>query len=207
MPCQSAGKAENREYSHMYHEQWIQFFWDLTSLPPYHAALKPTLHLRKAEEEEAPRIWHTIERAYEMDQTWSVNLRKHLEALEETVMKGYPESKLEYLVLEDGKRVIAVSGIHPKAGSTPQLFTGVCVEDEYRCRGLGTLLLHASLTALAEAGLKEAFVVTRQRTNAARFLYTKFNSTSSTITDFDKSPKDKNWQLQQEAKLYKGQKF
>ena len=51
---------------------------------------------------------------------------------------------------------------------------GVCVLNEYRCRGLGTYLLHDSLRRLHERGLEEARLVTRKGLPADRYLYPKF---------------------------------
>ena len=59
---------------------------------------------------------------------------------------------------------------------------GVCVLNEYRCRGLGTFILHESLRRLKERGLEEARVVTRKGLPADRYLYPKFGGLRDVLT-------------------------
>jgi ribosomal protein S18 acetylase RimI-like enzyme len=50
---------------------------------------------------------------------------------------------------------------------------------EYRNRGFGTRLLEQSLTKLRAAGLQEAVGIAHENAPVTKFLYPKFNSTSS----------------------------
>ena len=59
------------------------------------------------------------------------------------------------------------------------LTPGPCVSMEYRNRGFGTRLLEQSLTKLREAGLKEAIGIAHENAPVTKFLYPKFNGTSS----------------------------
>jgi ribosomal protein S18 acetylase RimI-like enzyme len=50
---------------------------------------------------------------------------------------------------------------------------------EYRNRGFGTRLLEQALTRLRDAGLTHATGVAKENLPVSRFLYRKFNATSS----------------------------
>jgi len=168
----------------MYRDQWIKFTWDIKALPAFEPQLRASMRIRKAvDDDPIDKIWGCTERAFEMDQGWSVNLKQILERLEQSVRKGLDGGEKTALLLEDGKRFVGVSVIDPKNANGPHLVTGICVEDEYRCRGYGTALLHATLTALSEAGLAEAYVLSRVKVNASKYLYPKFGSKSAPLPE------------------------
>jgi ribosomal protein S18 acetylase RimI-like enzyme len=53
---------------------------------------------------------------------------------------------------------------------------------EYRNRGIGSRLLHASLEALGGRGVSVASGVTRAKTVAARHVYPKFGGVAESIS-------------------------
>jgi ribosomal protein S18 acetylase RimI-like enzyme len=67
------------------------------------------------------------------------------------------------------------------------LLSGPCILPEYRNRGIGSTLLHSSLAFLRDAGLARASGVTKEGVPAAKFIYTKFNSTGAPY-DFEPQP-------------------
>jgi ribosomal protein S18 acetylase RimI-like enzyme len=169
----------------MFLQQKLRFTWDLTTLPTYEPKLKSTMKLHDlGPNADIDAIWTTIERSHATDQSWGVGLKERLKQLEDYVHYGINDAKLTFMAIEDGPRYIAVSGLHPVAGTEmPQLITGVCVTNEYRCRGLGTALLYASLKFLKDAGLNQASVITKERLTASKYLYPKFDSASEIIRD------------------------
>ena len=70
--------------------------------------------------------------------------------------------------------MIGTSAFRDSGDKVSNLPLGVCVLNEYRCRGLGTYLLYDSLRRLRDRGLKEARLVTRKGLPADRYLYSKF---------------------------------
>jgi ribosomal protein S18 acetylase RimI-like enzyme len=161
----------------MFRDQWIRFTWDLEKLPSYTPKLKTTMRLVETGDEELPRIWEAVSRSYSSDLGWNIGLAKRLEYLDEKIHKGADDKALAFIVLEDGPRVVGASVLVPKPEeSEPHFLSGVCVVNEYRCRGYGTALLHASLKLLADRGQKQVRVVTKSRTAAEKHLYPKFGS-------------------------------
>lgn len=160
---------------------WTQFNWDLTSLsdnPPEHQV---RADLRLAEKEDVEKVWVTLESCFYTDQGWSVGLRDKLKDMRELVEEGIEDKRMSCYILEDGPRIIGVSGMIEKEDFARTLATGVCVLQEYRCRGVGTLLLYHTLKYLKGKGLKSASVVTRSNVAAAKFLYPKFGSVSEQL--------------------------
>jgi len=161
----------------MYRPHWIQFSWNLKLLPaeaPGHSV--KSVELRKAGPDDAMAVWTFMERAYTTDLAWGMTLAERLKKLKDAVFEGIEDKNVEFWVADHGRKIIGGSGLLLDAGAPVQMVTGVCVMEEYRCRGLGGWLLHASLKRLAETGLESAAVVTRSNTHAARYLYRKFSS-------------------------------
>jgi GNAT superfamily N-acetyltransferase len=52
---------------------------------------------------------------------------------------------------------------------------------EYRNRGIGSRLLHASLAALAEAGVTTPFGITRDKTVASKHVFPKYGGISERV--------------------------
>jgi N-acetylglutamate synthase-like GNAT family acetyltransferase len=169
----------------MYRPQWIRFSWDLKKLPaeaPPHEV--KSVELRKAEPDDAHAVWTFLERAFATEQAWGMTLKERMKHLKDAVFQGIEEKNVEYWLLEHGKKIVAGTGLLLDAGAPMQLISGICVMEEYRCRGLGTWLLHAGLKRMADAGLASAAVVTRSNTHAARYLYPKFAATSAPVEAF-----------------------
>ena len=178
----------------MFLDQWIRFTWNLKQLPEQEPAAEGRVRLRQLDErDDLPRIWRALERAYATDPGWGSGRQKRLTVLRKAVFDGVGEARPKFFVMEDGSRMVGVSGW--SAQTTPELLTGICIVEEYRCRGYGALLLHATLKQLAKEGLARASVVTKTKINASKFLYPKFDSTSELVSEEERVP-----QIKEEAK-------
>jgi len=161
----------------------VKFIWDLKQLPAAAPKMSRPLNLRPAVPGEEEMIWTTLERSLMSDPSWTMGLKSRLEELRLIVNKGFAEKQVEVLALEDGNRFIGVSGLIADPVQQRHLITGVHILNEYRCRGAGTTLLHASLKNLKDKGLTEASVVTRANIAASRFLYPKFGSKKESLDE------------------------
>jgi ribosomal protein S18 acetylase RimI-like enzyme len=162
----------------MFRPEWIKFTWDLAKLPAFEKKLGPNMEIRPGLPSEKDKIWTAVERSYQAEQGWGILLPSRLKELKELVYKGLDEGFLEVLVLEDGKRIVGASGMIVQADTPRQLATGICVTEEYRCRGFGAAVLYQSLKFLAEKKVEHAAVVTRSNVAAHKYLYEKFGSHS-----------------------------
>ncbi|MFZ5806557.1 MAG: GNAT family N-acetyltransferase [Verrucomicrobiota bacterium] len=171
----------------MFWDQAIQCTWNLKNLPSQEPSLPPRLKVREAaQEDDLEDIWSVIERSYCADQGWSRDIKSKLEQLRAAVFIRNEEDRLRFLLLMDGKRIVGASGVNPSGD--PQIVTGICVVEEYRCRGYGTALLYATLKHLANAGLMEASAMTQDGIASVRHLCPKFGGQSKVC---EKSPEEK----------------
>lgn len=133
---------------------------------------KPFL-LREAGEQEMEDAVRVVQAGYNLDPEWS-GCAKHID---EVILPGVRrafDGDPTCLFLQHGNRVIAASAYAPDPENGIHLVSGPCVLIEYRNRGLGGALLHATLEALRERGVTEACGQVRPGTPSAKFLCSKF---------------------------------
>ena len=155
---------------------WVQFTWDLKKLPADAPKLDARYAAEAATPDERTLLLAAITRSMSMEPAWSDDLSARVKLAEEIVANEWPAGEVTFIVIKHGARIIAASAIRDSGDKVSNLPLGVCVLNEYRCRGLGTYLLHESLRRLRERGLEEARVVTRKGLPADRYLYPKFGA-------------------------------
>lgn len=174
----------------MFFEQWIRFTWNLKNLPKHEPKLFGKAKIEIAtDRDDLDIICNTIESAYKTDPGWNHGFEERMAKIREAIFEKNETEKLLFYLLIDGKRIVGISGLRVK--SIPQLVTGVCVIDEYRCRGYGTALLYTTLKHLADAGLSEAEVITKPKVVAGRYLYPKFGGKMTTVEGSKPKLRDK----------------
>jgi ribosomal protein S18 acetylase RimI-like enzyme len=159
---------------------WVQFSWDLTSLPTTVPALESRYVVNSATVADSDLLQAAIERSYTMEQAWNNHLNLRLSQIRRSIHEDLPVGKVTYIVIRHGARIIGGSGIREGSEDNSIHFvSGVCVLNEYRCRGLGTFLLYESLRQLKEKGIKTVRAITKKGVTAERYLYPKFNGVRS----------------------------
>ncbi len=151
----------------------VRFRWKLADLASGAAAMPGPYTLRPAGEQEMDEALRVIQASYNLDPEWS-GCAKHID---EVVLPGAQrafEGEATCLFLLHGNRVIAASAYDPEPADGVHLVSGPCVLIEYRNRGIGGALLHATLEALRSHGVTEACGQVRPGTPSAKFLCTKF---------------------------------
>ncbi|MFZ4682886.1 MAG: GNAT family N-acetyltransferase [Terrimicrobiaceae bacterium] len=162
---------------------WLRFTWDLEKIPTAEPEVPAPYVLRLAESSEADDVQKTVASAFSMDTGWGDIQKFLIEWMGKNVGLAFEkDSKSRCLVLRHGTRIIGASVLSTDAEAENHLTTGPCILHEYGSRGLGSLLLKASLFTLREAGLKRAHGITREKTAAARFIYPKSGGTSEPWT-------------------------
>ncbi|MEI6081820.1 MAG: GNAT family N-acetyltransferase [Verrucomicrobiota bacterium] len=160
---------------------WRRFSWSLSSVLPIDTSSQNGDLIRLARREEGEDVLQTVLLSLAMDSSWNDSYAMAEHYLTSTVGRLFNESEPLCLVIQKGNRLIAASLLDPDLDAVHQLVSGPMVTTEYRNRGIGTRLLHASLAALQERGLTRATGITRDRTVAARHVYAKFGSVSESF--------------------------
>jgi ribosomal protein S18 acetylase RimI-like enzyme len=153
---------------------WVQYSWKLKGLPAETPAIASRYTAEAATLDDRELLFAAISRSLSMEPAWSNELGARVKLAEDLVNSGFAAGEVAFIAIKHGARVIAASAIRDAGDKVSNLPLGVCVLNEYRCRGLGTYLLHESLRRLRDRGLDEARLVTKKGIPADRFLYPKF---------------------------------
>lgn len=158
--------------------RWRRFTWDLSKLPPLESSLPAHYHLRAATREDAKGAAIAIFSAFSLDTSWSDIFFTFRDRLEQQWELALSREAVPALVITHGTRIIAASALNSEVDAETHLISGPCVLVEYRNRGLGTALLHASLKHLQQAGLTRARGISKETAATSKFVYPKFGATS-----------------------------
>jgi GNAT superfamily N-acetyltransferase len=86
------------------------------------------------------------------------------------------------LVAEKEEKIVGINGIISERNSgIGRFFTGIVVSPSYRRQGIGSLILHKTLSDLKAEGLPRAEVETIHGIPAAKYLYPKYGGKSIQI--------------------------
>jgi ribosomal protein S18 acetylase RimI-like enzyme len=161
---------------------WVQFTWNLKTLTAEAPKIDPRYVVEAATAEDRNLLLAAVTRSMSMEPAWSDDLAVRVKLAEEIIQTAFPAGEVTFVAIKHGARIIGASAIRDSGDKVSNLPLGVCVLNEYRCRGLGTYLLHESLRRLKERGLEDARVVTRKGLPADRFLYPKFGGARVVLT-------------------------
>ena len=161
---------------------WVQFTWNLKTLTAEVPKIDPRYVVEAATQDDRNLLLAAVSRSMSMEPAWSDDLSTRVKLAEEIVQTAFPAGEVSFVAIKHGSRIIGASAIRDAGDKVSNLPLGVCVLNEYRCRGLGTFLLHESLRRLKERGLDEARLVTRKGLPADRFLYPKFGGVRAVLT-------------------------
>lgn len=162
--------------------KWIEFEWDLKSLPAFDAKLASRLHIEVVGILDSKNVEETMHRAFSTENGWSAFVDQKLTLISTAIHQYVPRGEVTMLTIKDGTRIIAATLVSEKEGLFLPLVSGITVSLEYRCRGLGTALLYAALAYLKDKGLEKARIVTRANLPSAKYLYPKFNSSKKEVS-------------------------
>jgi N-acetylglutamate synthase-like GNAT family acetyltransferase len=158
---------------------WIRFTWDLTRLPSFENALPEHYEIGPATAEDEKELRKIISSSFVLDPMWNPDLQEVTERIESWLERAFASPGCSFLALRHGTRIIGASVICTENGADMNLIPGPCISMEYRNRGFGTRLLEQALSRLREAGLSEASAVAKENLPVSKFLYSKFDATSS----------------------------
>jgi GNAT superfamily N-acetyltransferase len=161
--------------------RWSRFSWKTDSLGAPQVPASGADLIRRATREEGEDVLHVILLSLAMDSGWNDSLQLVEEYAKASVARIFNAEEPLCLVIPKGNRLIAASLLDPTVEALNHLVSGPSVLMEYRNRGIGSRLLHASLSELRERGITSALGVTRDKTIAARYVYPKFGSVAAPV--------------------------
>jgi predicted N-acetyltransferase YhbS len=153
----------------------MRFTWDLAKLPDA-PPLGSQYHIRAATRDDEENVRTVIHRAFTLDSDWANTLNYMLAMIDSQLPEVFRHRDVPALVVTHGSRIIGASIMVPVEDGESNLLSGPCILIEYRNRGIGSALLHRSLSLLRDAGLSRASGVTKDGVSAAKFVYKKFGS-------------------------------
>lgn len=155
---------------------WVQYTWNLKALAADAVKLTSRYTVEAATLEDRNLLQAAVSRSLSMEPAWNDDLAARVKLAEEIISTSFPAGEVAFIAVKHGARIIATTAIRDTGDHVSNLPLGVCVLNEYRCRGLGTYLLHEGLRRLRDRGLEQARLVTKKGLPADRYLYPKFNS-------------------------------
>lgn len=155
---------------------WVQFSWNLEKLPSESPKIDSRYVAESATLDEREELVAMLTRSYMMESGWGHDLKDRLTLVDEIVNTDFPANEVSFLAVKHGPRIIAATAIRDMADKLSNFPVGVCVLNEYRCRGLGLYLLYDGLKRLRERDLTTACLITKKALPAERFLYRKYES-------------------------------
>lgn len=162
---------------------WQVFRWNLDKTLDASRPVLPPFAFRPADEDERDTVLKVVSSALLMERAWTGAAGDFSRDLERRCDAAFDRKPPSVVVVLHGTRVIGASVLDPTNEAEFHLVTGPCILHEYRSRGLGTALLHHSLTRLREDGLTRAGGLARVNSTAARFLYQKFGGVADPQPD------------------------
>jgi N-acetylglutamate synthase-like GNAT family acetyltransferase len=165
--------------------RWKRFTWELSKLPPFESTLPAHFNFRPATRDDRKTVSHLVVTSFSLDSAWSDMMKMFREQLDMLLEQAFDRESVPAIVVAHGPRIIAASVLNTDPGAESHLVSGPCVLSEYCNRGIGTALLHHSLSQLRSAGIEHASGATKDNVPACKFVYPKFGSSSTT---FDYEP-------------------
>lgn len=154
---------------------WLRFSWKTSGNTPLPEGGDL---IRFATREEGEEVLKVILLSLSMDSAWNDSLAAAEQYLKAEVGRIFNGDNPLCLVLPKGNRLIAASLLDPSPEADSHLVGGPAVLMEYRNRGIGSRLLHASLAELGQRGLPVVSGITRAKTVAATHVYPKFGGSA-----------------------------
>ncbi len=161
------------------------FRWDLSTFdhpPPEHG----NVQVRIARDDEIPaaaEAWHRG-LANEEGSPWANYLKSWTPtSAARWFQDAVRRQGARILIAEKDGKIVGMNGtVFEKRSGHARFLTGVVVVPEQRRQGVGSSILHRSLSEAKKEGLRSAEVETIQGITAAKYLYTKFGGHEKIVT-------------------------
>jgi GNAT superfamily N-acetyltransferase len=155
--------------------KWLQFTWGLGKVPALQTALPGQFSISPAQAEDEMALRKVFSSSFLLDPAWNPAIGHVMRTIQSRLDAALASDAYTCLALRHGQRIIGAAVLHPDESVMEQFAIGPSILVEYRNRGLGTQLLHASLEWLKNAGITRAAAVSLEHAPATKFLYRKFD--------------------------------
>ena len=162
--------------------KWVRFSWELVNVPAKAGEAPPHYKISAAGPDDEMALRKVFSSAYLLDPAWSPIIREVIQTIQSRIDLALRTEDRTFLALRHGSRIIGAALLQSDAAAEEQFVIGPTILPEYRNRGLGTLLLAASLRWLQDTGLTRAAAMAPEYVPATRFLYPKFGSVAALQT-------------------------
>lgn len=166
--------------------RWLRFSWEVSKVPESQPLPDPRSSVRQAVRTDLQPVHDVLMSAFTLDSDWNDTLHSLRDVFEEQLETAFDLKDIPVLILYRGNRAVGASVLSYQPDAESHLISGPAIVNEYRNRGLGAALLHASLLALREIGLTKVHAITKENVPTAKFLYPKFQST---VAPYEMAPR------------------
>lgn len=166
--------------------RWLRFSWEVSNVPELRPLPTTQYTIRQAVKSDMQRVHDVLMSAFTLDTDWNDTLHSLRDVFEERIVTAFDQKDIPVLILFRGNRAVGASVLSYEPEAESHLISGPAIVNEYRNRGLGAALLHASLDNLRDAGLVRMHAITKENAPTAKFLYPKFKST---VAPYEMTPK------------------
>ncbi|HEY4281573.1 MAG TPA: GNAT family N-acetyltransferase [Chthoniobacterales bacterium] len=158
---------------------WVRFTWDLNVITSAPVELPRHYQIAPATNDDEKAVRKVLSCSFLLDPAWNPAVGEVMHSLQSCLDRAFISEENTCLALRHGTRIIGASVLCRNPAAENHFAPGPCILMEYRNRGLGTWLLHASLQLLRDSGLTHASGLARELSPVAKFLYPKYNGVSA----------------------------
>ena len=179
MTCQSDHISERNHVAGMKLLNWVRFTWDLTGMSSAPVDLPNHYQIGPATNDDEKAVRKVVSCSFLLDPAWNPAIGEVMHSLQSWLDRAFIAEENTCLALRHGSRIIGASVLCLDPAAEDNFAPGPCILMEYRNRGFGTRLLHASLQRLRDSGLSRASGIARELSPVAKFLYPKYNGVAT----------------------------
>lgn len=156
--------------------KWVQFTWELEKVSAQAGTLPAHYQISPATAVDEMALRKLFSSSFLLDPAWNPAIGEVMQTIQTRLDAALASDGQTCLALRHGQRIIGAAVLNPDPGAIEHLPIGPSILPEYRNRGFGTLLLHACLLKLREAGMTSVSAAAPDYVPVTRFLYPKFDS-------------------------------
>ncbi len=154
--------------------RWDRFEWPLSG-QKFDVSVPEGYSLRTGRFEDLDAMHGLVDIAYASDPSWDGQMADIKKRVGHRMRERISDPDANFVLATLGDRIFGLNGVAVHSPTNMHLITGICVDPAHQGRGLGGVLLGASLSWLRDQGLSTATVTTDATAVAAK-VYARFGA-------------------------------